>query len=199
MRTILFTIFAGAVIAVFPMAGQAVSSGSTAQPGNPRALRVQGVVNAPVAQVWRVWTTSEGAEEFFAEKANIKLAIGGPYEIQFDPRDDRSGTKGLKVLSYSPEEMISFQWNAPTQFPHVRNGGTWIVVEMRPKEKNRTLVTISHLGWKDGPEWDAAFAHFEQGWGELMKRLQQRFDEGPVDWSKERMMYQDAKGTGRSN
>jgi hypothetical protein len=29
--------------------------------------------------------------------------------------------------------------------------------------------------------------------------LQQRFDEGPVDWSKERMMYQDAKGTGRSN
>lgn len=62
-----------------------------------------------MAEVWRVWTTSKGAEEFFAEKANIQLAIGGPYEIQFDPKDERSGTKGLKILSYSPNEMISFQ------------------------------------------------------------------------------------------
>ena len=61
-----------------------------------RAVRVEGIVNAPVREVWRVFTTSEGAEEFFAQKANIALAIGGPYEIQFDPNDERSGTKGLK-------------------------------------------------------------------------------------------------------
>jgi uncharacterized protein YndB with AHSA1/START domain len=186
-------------MAVFLLTAQQSSSGSTAQFGRVRAVRVEGVVNAPVVQVWRVWTTSEGAQEFFAEKANIRLAIGGPYEIQFDPKDERSGTKGLKVLSYSPEEMISFQWNAPTQFPHVRDGGTWVVVEMRPEGTNRTRVTVEHLGWKDGPEWDAAFAHFQQGWGELMKRLQRRFDQGPIDWGKERMMYQQAKDSARSN
>jgi catechol 2,3-dioxygenase-like lactoylglutathione lyase family enzyme len=31
-----------------------------------------------LSEVWRLWTTSQGAEEFFAQKANIGLAIGGP-------------------------------------------------------------------------------------------------------------------------
>ena len=128
--------------------------------------------------------------EFFAEKANIELAIGGPYEIQFDPKDERSGTKGLKVLSFVPEEMISFQWNAPPEMPEVRNGGTWVVVQMRPEGTDRTHVTILHLGWKEGAEWDLAYDHFVQGWSELMTRLQQRFTSGPIDWNKQRMMYQ---------
>jgi uncharacterized protein YndB with AHSA1/START domain len=161
---------------------------------NARAVRVEGTVNAPVEQVWRVFTTSEGAEEFFAQKANIELAIGGPYEIQFDPKDERSGTKGLKILSYAPGEMISFQWNAPPELPEVRNGGTWVVVEMKAVDANRTHVTITHLGWKTGPQWDQAYVHFQSGWGELMARLEKRFTDGPIDWSKQPMMYQEAKG-----
>jgi uncharacterized protein YndB with AHSA1/START domain len=154
---------------------------------------VEGTINAPLSEVWRVFTTSEGAQEFFAQKANIKLVIGGPYEIQFDPADERSGTKGLKVLSYAPEEMISFQWNAPPEFPEVRDGGTWVVVAMHPADAYRTCVTVTHLGWKDGPEWHEAYLHFQQGWDELMSRLQKRFTEGPIDWSKQHMMYQGSK------
>src|SRR6185437_10414708 len=162
-------------------------------PGLGRMVRVEGDVNAPVSDVWRVFTTSEGAEEFFAQKADIKLAIGGSYEIQFDPNDERSGTKGLKILSYAPEEMISFQWNAPPQFPEVRNGGTWVVVEMRPIDSYRTHVAITHLGWKKGAEWDQAYAHFQRGWSELMGRLEKRFTDGPIDWSKQNMMYQQSE------
>ena len=166
--------------------------------GEPaRAVRVEATVNAPVSEVWRLWTTSQGAEEFFAQQANIRLAIGGPYEIQFDPKDETSGTKNLKILSYAPQEMISFQWNAPTEYPEVRNGGTWVVVQLHPEGADRTRVTITHLGWKQGPQWDQAYVHFIQGWGDLMKRLERRCVEGPIDWNKERMMYQDAKETRR--
>lgn len=180
-----------------PATAQEKSNIVTAETGGVRAVRVEGTVKIPVAEVWRVFTTSEGAEEFFAEKANIRLAVGGPYEIQFDPKDERSGTKGLKILSYAPEEMISFQWNAPPEMPEVRNGGTWVVVQMRPEGTDRTRVTITHLGWKEGPEWDRAFVHFTQGWGELMNRLERRFTDGPISWNKERMMYQAAKETKR--
>lgn len=175
--------------ATIPMLAQP-SMGTT----KDRAVRVEGTVNAPVQQVWRVFTTSEGAEEFFAQKANIELAIGGPYEIQFDPKDERSGTRGLKILSYAPEEMISFQWNAPPELPEVRNGGTWVVVEMKPVDGNRTHVTITHLGWKTGPQWDQAYVHFQSGWGDLMARLAKRFTDGPIDWTTQPMMYQKAKG-----
>jgi uncharacterized protein YndB with AHSA1/START domain len=172
---------------------QRSASVMTAEPGGVRAVRVEATINAPVSEVWRVWTTSNGAEEFFAQKANIQLAIGGPYEIQFDPKDERSGSKGLKVLSYAPQEMISFQWNAPPEYPEVRNGGTWVVVQMRPEGTAQTHIIVTHLGWKEGPQWDAAYAHFVLGWSGLVDRLQKRFSDGPIDWSKESMIYQKQK------
>jgi uncharacterized protein YndB with AHSA1/START domain len=171
----------------------AQENANSAETGLGRWVRVEATVKAPVPEVWRVFTTSEGAEEFFAQKANIRLAIGGPYEIQFDPKNEQSGTKGLKILSYAPGEMISFQWNAPTEYPEVRNGGTWVVVQMRPDGADRTHVTVTHYGWKEGHEWDQAYAHFERGWGDLISRLERRFTDGPIDWDKERMMYKRAK------
>ena len=176
-------------------AGQSPSPSAKVPTG--RVVRVEGDVRASASEIWRVFTTSRGAEEFFAQKANIGLALGGPYEIQFDPADERSGTKGLKILSFAPEEMISFQWNAPPEFAEVRNGGTWVVVTMRPVDSACTHVAITHLGWKEGPEWDQAYAHFQQGWSELMSRLQRRFTDGPIDWGKQRMMYQDSSSLRR--
>jgi uncharacterized protein YndB with AHSA1/START domain len=171
-------VVAGLLITL-PMSVSAIDARSA------RVVRVEATIKAPVAEVWRVWTTSKGAEEFFAPKANIQLSIGGPYEIYFDPQDDRKGTKGLKILSYLPEEMISMQWNAPPDMPEVRNGGTWVVVQLRPEAAGETHVTVTHLGWKEGPEWDRAIPHFERGWSDLLGRLQERFASGPIDWNKE--------------
>jgi len=197
MKLTQFSVLAALAASTLSSAGQRPALTSKPPAESARVVRVEADIHAPVSEVWRVFTTSQGAEEFFAQKANIGLAIGGPYEIQFDPKDERSGTKGLKVLSYAPEEMISFQWNAPVQFPEVRNGGTWVVVEMRPKSADVTHVSINHLGWKEGPEWDQAYLHFEQGWSELISRLQKRFTEGPIDWSDQHMMYQDSSARSR--
>jgi uncharacterized protein YndB with AHSA1/START domain len=193
MKYTLMNSFLAAVLAVSLTTAQEKQNMTTADASPARGVRVEATVKAPVAEVWRVWTTSEGAEEFFAEKANIRLAIGGPYEIQFDPKNEQSGTKGLKILSYAPDEMISFQWNAPTEYPQVRNGGTWVVVQMRPEGTDRTHVSVTHYGWRDGAEWDQAHAHFVRGWCDLMKRLERRFTDGPIDWKTEPMMYQESK------
>jgi uncharacterized protein YndB with AHSA1/START domain len=189
LPTLLFVV----LVVAAPVIAQEKASSTATETRLGRWVRVEATVKAPVAEVWRVFTTSEGAEEFFAQKANIRLAIGGPYEIQFDPRNEQSGTKGLKILSYAPEEMISFQWNAPTEYPEVRNGGTWVVVQMRREGTDRTHVTVTHYGWKEGLEWDRAYAHFVLGWGDLISRLERRFSDGPINWNKERMMYKETK------
>jgi uncharacterized protein YndB with AHSA1/START domain len=197
MQYISLAWFLAAVVAANTVPAQERSNMTAAGTSPARAVRVEATVKAPVAEVWRVWTTSEGAKEFFAEKANIRLAIGGPYEIQFDPQDERSGTKGLKILSYAAEEMISFQWNAHPEMREVRNGGTWVVVQMRPEGTDRTRVTLTHLGRKEGAEWNRALVHFTRGWGALMKRLDRRFTDGPIDWNKEPMMYRESAETKR--
>ncbi len=81
MKILLTSISLALMLAPIAAFAQHVSPSSTER-SEPRVVRVEGTVNGPVSEVWRVWTTSTGAEEFFAEKANIQLSIGGPYESQ---------------------------------------------------------------------------------------------------------------------
>ena len=160
--------------------------------GAARLLETSVTVSAPLAEVWNVWTTSAGAASFFAPQANIQLQVGAPYEIFFNPADERLSTKGCKVLSYLPEEMLSFQWSLPGDvFPELPKGGTWVVVTMRAVAPDRTRVTISHLGWGDGAVWDRAYAHMQRGWADLAQRFEQRFTSGPIDWQSQAMLWQE--------
>lgn len=114
MKRMLSTLFVVGLAAVNLATAQERANGIPIEPVSARWVRVEGTVKAPVSEVWHVFTTSRGAEEFFAEKANVRLAIAGPYEIQFDPKNEQSGTKGLKILSYAPEEMMPFSSAAPS-------------------------------------------------------------------------------------
>lgn len=152
--------------------------------GVERAIVKEVVVNATLQEIWEAWTTTAGAMKFFAPKANIELAVGGPYEIYFDPEDERQSSKGMKLLSYAPREMLSFQWNAPPDFPEVRKNPTWVVVSMSPVDGERVRVKLTHLGWREGAQWDQAFEYFSRAWGLVMGNLERRFAQGPIDWTK---------------
>jgi uncharacterized protein YndB with AHSA1/START domain len=150
-----------------------------------RMIRKEVVVRASLEAVWNDWTTSEGAVTFFAPKANIGLALGGPYELYFDldaPEGSR-GSEGLKILSFLPMEMLSFEWNAPPQYPNVRKGQpTWVVVQLYSLGKNEVRVRLTHMGWGEGDEWDKVFQYFKRAWDIVLGRLEHRFSNGPIDW-----------------
>ncbi len=92
------------------------------------------------------------------------------------------GGEGLKILSYLPEEMLSFEWNAPSHLPNVRQEKNWVVVQFEAESVERTRVKLTHLGWGEGEEWDQAFAYFTQTWQVVLGRLAHRFSAGPIDW-----------------
>jgi uncharacterized protein YndB with AHSA1/START domain len=141
-------------------------------------------VSAPLSEVWKAWTTLDGVKTFFAPEANIELWPGGPYEIFFFPQNKpgQRGAEGLRVLSFLPERMLSFEWNAPPEFPNVRAEKTWVVVEFSPEGKNQTTVQFTHIGWREGAEWDGAFNYFVDAWDIILGRLARRFSHGPIDW-----------------
>ena len=88
----------------------------------------------------------------------------------------------MRILSYAPFEMLSFEWNAPPAFPAVREQKTWVVVLMKPVGEAATTVSLTHLGWGRGEEWDQVYAYFTRAWDIVLGRLRYRFDVGPVDW-----------------
>ncbi len=161
----------------------AVPSPAPAAAGSA-SVRVEATVPAGPADVWRVWTTSSGAEEFFAPKAHVGLHLGGPFEIFFDPAD-RTKSSRSTVLSYAPGEMISFGWQLPPMFAEMRVTTTWVVVTIQPDANGQSIVVIQQLGLGTGPAWEQVRLHMERGWNDLLARLQQRFSRGPIDWAAE--------------
>ena len=64
MKLTLMTLLFVVVVMVPPVIAQEKASSTTTETGLGRWVRVE-ASKAPVAEVWRIFTTSEGAEEFF--------------------------------------------------------------------------------------------------------------------------------------
>lgn len=151
-----------------------------------RRLQKETVIPAPREDVWQAWSTTEGATTFFAPAANIRIELGGPYELFFEPDapPGQQGTEGVRVLSYIPERMLSFEWNAPVEFRELRTHRTWVVLFLDDAPEGGTIVRLAHLGWRAGEEWERLYDYFDRNWDIVLARLDRRFTVGPLDWSK---------------
>jgi uncharacterized protein YndB with AHSA1/START domain len=78
-----------------------------------RMIEKQGVVQAPIAEVWKAWTTREGVKSFFAPDANIDARSGGPFEIYMNPYAEpgMKGADDMRFLALQEPTMLSFTWN----------------------------------------------------------------------------------------
>jgi uncharacterized protein YndB with AHSA1/START domain len=152
-----------------------------------RILRKEILVSASLEDVWHAWTTNEGAQTFFSSQTNIKLYLGGPYEIYFilDNPPGLRGSEDCHILSYLPQSMLAFEWNAPPDFGPLRGINTQVVLQFERINQNETKVILSHLGWGKGEQWDKIYDYFDRAWGFVLGNLKKRFTDGPLDWNAE--------------
>ena len=149
-----------------------------------RALVKEITVAAPVADVWKAWTTSEGLTTFFAPRAHVELRVGGPYELYFSSQEPKGkqGSEGCTVLAFRPQEMLSFTWNHPPTMS-IRDQYTRVVLTFKEVAPGRTQVKFMQTGWGKGAEWDESFAYFDRAWSKVLANLEHRFAVGPIDWA----------------
>jgi uncharacterized protein YndB with AHSA1/START domain len=151
-----------------------------------RRIFKEALVHAPIEAVFEAWSTSAGVKSFLAPDAEIDARPGGRYGVFFDPLGE-PGMKGAddeRVLAVQPPTMISFTWNAPPSLPQARLQHTAVIVRLSSEPNDLTRVTLTHVGWGTGGEWDKAYDYFDKAWGAALGHLRQRFDEGkPIDWS----------------
>lgn len=150
-----------------------------------RMIHKEVLVKAPLPEVWDAWTTSEGIKTFFAPDAHVEARPDGPFEIYINPYAE-PGMKGadeMRVLAVDHWKMLSFTWNAPPSLPQARKQRTVVILRFSSPSQNETLVTLTHVGWGDGGEWDRAYGYFEKAWDNVLNNLQARFAKGPIDWT----------------
>ena len=149
-----------------------------------RAIEKEIVVRATLDEAWAAWTTREGIVSFFAPDAVIDPRVGGAFHIHIDPgaQPGAKGADDMRFMALQPNQMLSFDWNAPPHLPEARAQRTFVVVRFAAVDDKNTKVTLHHTGWGEGGEWDKAYDYFGKAWPNVLKNLKKRFDDGPVDW-----------------
>ncbi|MEJ6023363.1 SRPBCC family protein [Ramlibacter sp. PS4R-6] len=150
-----------------------------------KAIDREVVVAAKVDAVWQAWTTTEGIKTFFAPDARVELRVDGPFEIYFNPfaQPGMKGADGMRIIGFQPQRMLTFTWNAPPHLPEARANRSVVVLRFEPVGDAQTRVTLHHIGWGEGGEWDKAYDYFSKAWPNVLGNLQKRFASGPVDWT----------------
>ncbi|MFH1463254.1 MAG: SRPBCC domain-containing protein [Pseudomonadota bacterium] len=150
-----------------------------------RAIEKSVTIPLPRAEAWRRWTTPAGLQTFFAPDCAIALWPLTPFHVWFFPENPPGarGAEDLVLLSCLPERMLSFQWDAPPHLPEVRGHRNWVVVTFEDAAEGATRITLYHLGWRAGEQWDQAFDYFQEAWDVVLARLARSVREGPLDWT----------------
>ncbi len=124
-------------------------------------------INAPIAEVWRLFTTSDGFKRTGASQAEVDLRIGGEIRAHYDPKGQLGDQETIvnEILAYEPERMLALKVKqAPASLPE-RDAikSMWTVLYFTPSGAEMTHVRIVGLGYTDDAASLALRKHFEAG------------------------------------
>jgi uncharacterized protein YndB with AHSA1/START domain len=176
----MFRMFGGFLLLVASVALAGESPVKVTRIDQPeKALLLEVTVPAKLDDVWRAFTTKEGAQEWLWPDMTVELREGGDWIVHYPGGKTGGGT----IVSFEPMQSITLRAMAPEQFPEVRRERTTAVFRFESAE-GQTKVTLLQTGWKKGKEWDDAYEYLAEGNAELLNQLLYRFKNGPVDWSR---------------
>jgi uncharacterized protein YndB with AHSA1/START domain len=86
------------------------------------------------------------------------------------------------VLSYVPEEMLSYTWNAPPKLAFARTKRSWVVIRLDQVSPQKTRVLMNHHGFAElaaeSPEHKAEFeqarGYFAKAWPKVLDALKEQ-------------------------
>ena len=140
----------------------------------------EALIPAPVAEVWRVWTTSDGYKTLGVAHADVDLRVGGLIRSRYRADgvlgDDE--TIENRILAYEPLRMIAIKIDkTPRTFPFKEAWkSTWTVVTLTDHGNSQTHIRVSSMGYGTDEESLAMRKFFEAGNAATLKTLAQHFE-----------------------
>lgn len=139
----------------------------------------EGVVNAAVSDVWKIWSTAEGYKRLGPQLVDIDLRIGGVIRSKYEKTGtlDDDNTIVNRIMAFEPERMMAIRIDrTPAGFPFKEAWKqTWTVITMTPVNARQTHLRIASLGFGNDAESVKMRQFFEAGNAATLKLLQESF------------------------
>ena len=148
-------------------------------PGDSSSFVQEAVINAPVAAVWKVWSTGDGYKQTGVALAEVDLRIGGIIRSRYSAKGQLGDEETIenRILAYEPQRMIAFRIDRPPKsFPFKEAWKTtWFVVTLTGLGDGRTLIRAASMGFGTDEESVRMRKFFEDGNAMTLSVLQKNF------------------------
>lgn len=159
--------FALALFTCLVAMGARAATTPGSEPASTGPQVTEGFINAPVAEVWGLFTTSAGYKATGVDKADVDLRIGGLIRTHYDPKGTLGDPETIvnEILAFEPQRMLAIRIKEPpASFPYREAvAGTWTVIYFTPAGQDMTQVRIVGLGYRDDDQSRAMRRFFEEG------------------------------------
>lgn len=164
---------------VMPLLAQSEKEAAAAPNDSPSFVQ-EAVINAPIAAVWRVWSTSEGYKRTGVAQAEVDLRVGGLIRSHYSAKGSLGDGETVenRILAYEPPRMIAFRIERPPEsFPFKEAWrAAWFVVTLTDLGDGRTHIRAASMGFGTDQESLNMRRFFEAGNASTLKRLQASFE-----------------------
>ena len=159
-------------------------------------LEHEGIVDAPVDEVWAAFTTKKGLESWMVPHAEIDLRVNGKMRTTYhaDGAIGDPNTIENTILSFDPKRMLSLKATKPPQNFPFKNAikGTWSVMYFDALGPRRTRIRLVGLGYGADEESMKMRSFFKKGNAWTIRKLQEKFA-GPTKTAGEQETTNKAK------
>lgn len=152
---------------------------TVARAGAADSIVSEGVIDAPVAAVWKAWTTTDGLKSWMAPLADIDLRIDGLMRATYNAKGTLTDGDAIhnRILAFEPERLLSIRVaKAPEKFPFKADiGEMWTVLYLTPTADGKTHLRVVGLGFGPNESAQKMKAFFQQGNDYTVAMLQKHF------------------------
>jgi len=147
-----------------------------------RVIAQSVTLNCSAEIAFSYFSDSQLLQQWLAPKADVEMKPGGKYELFWSPDDadkTNNSTLGCKVLAVEAPYYINMEWRGNKDHKSFMNNVrplTNVSVAFIPINPTVTRVSLLHTGWRQGKDWDSAFAFFEKAWAGAFKTLESKFN-----------------------
>jgi uncharacterized protein YndB with AHSA1/START domain len=143
----------------------AVVDSSFRLPDGERVMELSVHVPAPIEDVWRAFTTSEGFASWAARVARVDLRVGGEYETSYDPKAQVGAPGNIRnqIVTLVPLRLVvirNVQAPPVTAFDVPTFQTLQTAVHFQRVDTRLTRVVLQNPGYRDGEKFDGVYTHF---------------------------------------
>lgn len=145
----------------------------------------EGVVDAPIEEVWKVFATSEGYKVLGPALVEVDLRVGGSIRSRYRADGALGDAETIEntILAFEPPRMMAIRIaKPPATFPFKDAWrSTWSVITLTPVDSGKAHVRVASLGFGTDEESVAMRRFFERGNQSTIELVRRHFAPGAAN------------------